>query len=50
VAGAFVDRYLSNLDDYLAGKERIAGLARAAAARMSRLPVTVDVNAADDPG
>lgn len=49
VACALVGRHLADLDDYLAAKERIAGLAREAAARVTDMPVTVTVNTADDP-
>ncbi len=48
IACAFVGRFLSGLDDYLAKKERVAALAREEAGRVSGLPVTVDVNTADD--
>jgi S-adenosylmethionine synthetase len=48
IACAFIGRFLSGLDDYLAKKKRVAGLAREAAGRVSSLAVTVDVNTADD--
>ncbi len=49
VACALIGKYLEDLDDYLAAKERIAEIARAVARRHTDMPVTVAVNAADDP-
>jgi S-adenosylmethionine synthetase len=49
VACALIGRHLHNVDDYLAAKERIAGLARETAAELTDMPLDIMVNTADDP-
>ncbi len=49
VACALIGRHLQNADDYLAAKDRIAGLARKVAADHTDMQVEVAVNTADDP-
>lgn len=48
VSCAMVDATLRDLTDYAKARERAAELALLAAGRITALPVTVDVNAADD--
>ena len=48
IACALIGRYLENLDDYLATKEKVAEIARTEARRHTDMPVTVAVNTADD--
>jgi S-adenosylmethionine synthetase len=48
VSCAFVDRFLTNMDDYLEAKRSAAALAVAAASRASTREVQAVVNAADD--
>jgi S-adenosylmethionine synthetase len=49
VACATIDAALGDLADYAKAKERAAEIALEAAARTTALPVSVEVNAADDP-
>jgi S-adenosylmethionine synthetase len=49
VACAFVDRYLADIKDYIHQKEMLADLVLKKAAEITRLPVAVSVNTADDP-
>jgi S-adenosylmethionine synthetase len=48
IACAFVDRYTSDIDAYIAHKAHVQRLAHDAAARIARVPVDVVVNRADD--
>ena len=48
VACAFVDRYLSGIDDYIQKKSQLAELAQYYAGKVSDRPVAVTVNAADN--
>jgi S-adenosylmethionine synthetase len=48
VACAFVGRHVTDLDAYLAAKERVAAIARDVAGRVTQRPVSTVVNAADD--
>jgi len=48
VACAFVGRHLSGLPDYVKAKELVEALVRETAGRLTRRPVTVVVNNADD--
>jgi S-adenosylmethionine synthetase len=48
VACAFVDRYLSGIDDYLQKKSQLAELAQYYAGKVTDRAVAVTVNAADD--
>ncbi len=50
LACAFVDRYVSDVDDYLDQRSRLAALAGDAARRILGREVGVEVNTADDPG
>ncbi len=49
VGCAMVDRHLRDVDDYLAAKEQVAGMARALAASHGFSSANVQVNAADAP-
>ena len=49
VACAFVDRYVSDPDDYAAKKSRLLRLARDTATEASGYPVDVTVNSGDEP-
>jgi S-adenosylmethionine synthetase len=49
VACAFVDRHVSDADDYAAKKSRLRRLARDTATEASGYPVDVTVNAGDEP-
>jgi S-adenosylmethionine synthetase len=49
VGTAMVDHHLRDVDAYLAARERVATLAREAAATATEGDVLVDVNTADDP-
>ncbi len=49
VACAFVDRYIADVDDYLARKANLVSLVEQAVRTVSNMPVQVNVNAADDP-
>jgi S-adenosylmethionine synthetase len=49
LACAFVDQYVSDLDDYLGKRSRLAALAGDAARRILGRQVGVEVNTADDP-
>lgn len=49
VACALIGRQLANLDDYLAAKERIAGIARRVSEEHTDMPLSVAVNTADNP-
>jgi S-adenosylmethionine synthetase len=48
VACAFIDRFISDLDEYVARKADVVSLALEAANRATQRNVTVEVNAADD--
>ena len=48
VACAFIDRFLAGVDEYVAGKARVAELVLQSASRITQTKVTVEVNAADD--
>jgi S-adenosylmethionine synthetase len=48
VACAFIDRFISDLDEYVARKADVVSLALEAANRATQKNVTVEVNAADD--
>ncbi len=48
VACAFVDRYLTDADDYIEKKARVAELARQSASKVSDSTISIIVNAADD--
>jgi S-adenosylmethionine synthetase len=48
VACAFIDRHVSDTNDYVEKKARLVRLVEEAAAQESQAPVTVTVNAADD--
>jgi S-adenosylmethionine synthetase len=50
LACAFVDRYVTGLEDYLDKRDRLAALAADAAARILGREVSVEVNTADEPG
>ena len=50
VACAFIDRYVTSIEDYLAKRSRLAALAGDAARRILGREVAVEVNTADDPG
>ena len=50
VACAFVDRFVSDRDAYLAGCEHVAEIAREAARQVTGRDAVVRVNAGDDPG
>jgi S-adenosylmethionine synthetase len=47
VSCAFVDRFVTDFDDYLAKKARLAARVHEIATQHTTLPVSVDVNAAD---
>jgi S-adenosylmethionine synthetase len=49
LACAFVDRYVTDLDDYLGKRDRLTALAGDAARRLLGREVGVEVNTADDP-
>ena len=49
VACALVDRFVTDREDYLAKKARVAAAARGAARAHTELEIGVEVNAADDP-
>lgn len=48
VACAFIDRYISNVGDYVEKKELIAKLVTQEAKKISNSPINVSVNGADD--
>jgi S-adenosylmethionine synthetase len=48
VACAFIDRFISDVDEYVASKTDVASLALVSANRITRKKVTVEVNTADD--
>ncbi len=48
VACAFIDRFISDVDEYLASKTDVATLALESASRVTQKSVTVVVNTADD--
>jgi len=48
VACAFIDRYITDIDDYVQKKSQLAKLAEKTARTVSNRPITVSVNAADD--
>jgi S-adenosylmethionine synthetase len=48
LACAVVDRFVSDLDDYVRNRDRVAEMARRAAQQVTTLPVEVSINAADD--
>ena len=48
VACAFIDRYVRDMDDYRAKKAGVAERLRGLAARLSRKPVVIEVNTADN--
>jgi len=48
VACAFIDRFISDVDEYLASKADVASLALESANRVTNKEVTVEVNTADD--
>ncbi len=48
VACAFIDRFISDVDEYVASKADVASLALVSANRVTRKKVTVEVNTADD--
>jgi S-adenosylmethionine synthetase len=50
LACAFVDRFVTSLEDYLDKRSRLAVLAGDAASRILGREVSVEVNTADDPG
>jgi len=47
VACAFIDKHIADMEAYRQSKRRVAELVREAAGRGTRMPVSVDVNAAD---
>lgn len=48
IACAYIDRYVSDIDDYVQKKARLAELVEKTAATVSERPITVTVNAADN--
>ena len=48
IACAFIDRYVSDVDDYVAKKAEVSAQALQAARQVTVMEVTVEVNAADD--
>jgi S-adenosylmethionine synthetase len=48
VACAFIDRFISDVDEYVASKTDVASLVLVSANRITRKKVTVEVNTADD--
>lgn len=48
VACAFIDRFISGVDEYVASKAKVAALVLESASRITQKKVTVEVNAADD--
>ncbi len=48
IACAFIDRYLSDIDDYIQKKSQLASLAEKTAGMVSSRNINVSVNAADD--
>jgi S-adenosylmethionine synthetase len=48
VACAFIDRFISGVDEYVASKAKVAALVLESANRITQKKVTVEVNAADD--
>jgi len=48
VACAFIDRFISDVDEYVASKAKVAALALESANTMTQKEVTVEVNTADD--
>jgi S-adenosylmethionine synthetase len=50
IACAMIDAALRNLTDYATAREAVAELALCAARRVTTLPLTIEVNAADDLG
>ena len=48
VACAFIDRYISNVDDYVAKRSKLVSLVQQAVKTESNMPVNINVNAADD--
>jgi S-adenosylmethionine synthetase len=49
VACAFIDRHIAGTQDYIEKKAKLAHLVKEAASQESDAPITVTVNAADDP-
>lgn len=47
VACAFIDRFIHNIDDYMAKKQQVIDLINGIVADYTRLPVTVNINTAD---
>ncbi len=45
---AFVDRYITSIEDYAAKKQRLAALALEEAQRYTDKPITISINAADN--
>lgn len=48
LACAFIDRYVSDVDDYMDKKTQVSALALQAARQVTAMEVTADVNTADD--
>ncbi len=47
IACAFIDRFIHNIDDYMAKKRQVVDLINGIVADYTRLPVTVNINTAD---